>query len=313
MPKPKKRLPAEFALSNSERQSFTTCRRMWHFSYERRLSPLTVPTPFLVGNAVHKGLALFYGGEDFEAAEVVNDIFDPVRKGEGNRFLSAEQLGDLEKQAAMSTGMIQAYCATRRDDLKKWKVLMVEKDCKFRVGSRWDMYFTIDVVVEQGKKQWIVEHKTAASVDAGYIGRLALDDQISTYMVGAESLGFKPKGVIYNVLLKPRIRQKKKESYQEYLGRIHTLYEESPEEYNHREIVLRSKTELEVFEDELRRFTEEMARIKEGGFYAKNTGACITRFGSSCQFMPLCIEGDAALDRFKVREARSHHDEEDGW
>ena len=78
LPAPKKAAPAEFSLSNSEKRTFTTCRRKWYWQYSKKYSPLATPTPFLVGTAVHKVLEAFYMGKAVLDEPAINDIANAV-------------------------------------------------------------------------------------------------------------------------------------------------------------------------------------------------------------------------------------------
>lgn len=321
MPRPER----DRGLSNSEKSTFLVCRRKWFWQFLKKYEVLGTPTPFLVGGSIHKVLAKFYAGEEVDVDEVVGEVFKPVTSGEDGRFLSPEQLEDVEKQRVMTLGMARAYLQMYADDLEKWKVIsvpdpndpggtmpLIEVAGKFRINQDWQMYFTCDLVVEMDGKPWVVEHKTTAVIDPGYVARLSLDDQVSTYMLGVErAYGIKPHGVIYNVMMKPRIRQKQKETRDEYLLRVLQLYQESPTEYLYRAQVLRSEADMEVFTHELNLFTGEMEHAEEVAFYPKNTMAC-TGFRGTCQFMPLCIEGeDQAADRFRIRPNRSQYAEDE--
>lgn len=322
-PPPKRLPPAERSLSNSERQSFTMCRRRYFWTYVKGYAPLSTPTPFLVGTAFHRTLELFYGGSDPDVDAVVKEVFGPAQRGEGGRFLSPEQLDDLQKQETMAIGMCGAYLKVRNDDRKKWRVLQVngapaiELKGKFRVNRKWEMFFTADLLVERldrkgCKGPWIVEHKTTSSIDAGYVSRLSLDEQVSTYLYGARKAWNVPaEGVIYNVAMKPRIRQKQNEDRAEYLNRVLALYEDSPEEYLYRCELLRSDADLAEFGAELELFTGELERTASSGFYYKNTGACTNR--GTCPFMPLCVNGEEnAKDRFRVKSnPRDRYEEEE--
>ncbi len=313
LPAPKKAAPAEFSLSNSEKRTFTTCRKKWYWQYAKKYSPMATPTPFLVGTAIHKVLETFYKGQaalDEPAInDIVNGVFDPVAKGQGNMFLDPDQLEDLEKQRTMTQGMGLAYMKVYADDLKKWEVLELEKEGHWRIAPKWDMYFTVDMIVrvKKTKEIAIVEHKTTAAIDHNYVARLSLDDQVSTYLVGTErAWGIKPDRVIYNVMMKPRIRPKQTETREQYLERVMALYVESPQEYLFRADLMASDRDLEQFEKELGLFTQEMERAASLQFYYKNTDACSVR--GTCPNMPLCVEGeDQAADRFKVRDHKSQY------
>lgn len=315
LPAPKKSAPAANSLSNSEKRTFTTCRRKWFWQYERKYAPMATPTPFLVGTAIHRLLESFYSKgkapDEVEIKETIDAVFDPVTKGEDCRFLDTDQLQDVEKQRVMTQGMAHAYFKVYADDLKKWEVLQVEKEGRWQVAKGWDMYFTVDMLVRERKsgKVFVVEHKTTAAIDHNYVARLSLDDQVSTYIVGSEKAwSIKPEGVIYNVIMKPRIRQKQTETEEQYLERVMALYVEQPQEYLFRCQLLAADRDLEQFEKELGQFTGELERAATLGFYYKNTDACSVR--GTCPFMPLCLEGEEeAKDRFRVREHKSQYGE----
>lgn len=309
---PPKMAPPPSGLSNSERQLFTACRRKYFWQYVRKYSPLTTPTPFIVGSALHEGLRRFYKEKAAPDIDEVLDVhFKPALSGKDAAFLSPEQLEDLEKQRAMTAGMLMAYFKVYADDLKQWKILRVEEKASWPINSRYEMYFTLDLLVEWKNKPWIVEHKSTASIDHGYVSRLSLDDQVSTYLVGClKAWGVKPEGVIYNAVMKPRIRQKQGETLEQYLRRVVALYEESPAEYLYRAPLLASDRDLSRFEKELDLFTAELDRAAETGFYYTNTTECARR--GVCPYMALCVEGEeAAADRFKIRSQKSQYEEDD--
>jgi hypothetical protein len=69
----------------------------------------------------------------------------------------------------------------------------------------------LDVLVRDRRdgRIFVVEHKSSSediSIGSVYWRRLTLNGQISTYMVGARSLGVEPYGVLYDVLGKPDLR-----------------------------------------------------------------------------------------------------------
>lgn len=76
----------------------------------------------------------------------------------------------------------------------------------FRLGGK------IDAIVRDRRNDrvLIVEHKTSSEdLDAGSVfwRRTRMNQQISTYLVGARALGFEPWGILYDVLAKPLLRQ----------------------------------------------------------------------------------------------------------
>ena len=78
----------------------------------------------------------------------------------------------------------------------------------------------VDGIVRIGDDHYILEHKTAATIDADYLERLWTDFQIAIYSQYVEqALGIPITGVIYNVLAKARLQQGKGETEEEYQAR----------------------------------------------------------------------------------------------
>ena len=86
----------------------------------------------------------------------------------------------------------------------------------------------VDGIVRIGADHYILEHKTAATIDADYLERLWTDFQIAIYSHYVEqTLGIPITGVIYNVLGKARLQQGKGETEDEYQARRAELIEKS--------------------------------------------------------------------------------------
>jgi hypothetical protein len=103
---------------------------------------------------------------------------------------------------------------------------------------------------------WIMEHKTKSSIDSWFLGaQLAHDFQTRYYSwiaLNALQEGIIPNakpsdkfgGVLYNVVKRPTIRQRKKESEAEFYKRLKESIDQDPDKYFHR-------YECSISEDEL--------------------------------------------------------------
>lgn len=88
------------------------------------------------------------------------------------------------------------YFPVAREQDKVWKVLATEYEFKVKVGKHILIGF-MDLVVETKKQIWVVEHKFNKQVSTQH---LDLDPQVSTYLLAATIAGYKPIGVIYNII-----------------------------------------------------------------------------------------------------------------
>lgn len=91
---------------------------------------------------------------------------------------------------------LRRYFPLAREEDKKWKVLATELNFDVKLGKHSLIGF-IDLVVETNKQVWLVEHKFNKQVSTQH---LDLDPQVSTYLLASTIAGYKPIGVIYNII-----------------------------------------------------------------------------------------------------------------
>src|SRR5205823_2865866 len=95
-------------------------------------------------------------------------------------------------------------------------------------SRRFTLSGRVDGVVRAGAEHLIIEHKTASVLDAGYLERLWTDFQITLYAYYVEQvLGVRVNGVLYNVLVKPRLQQGQGETEAEFEARRAALIAKS--------------------------------------------------------------------------------------
>ena len=88
-----------------------------------------------------------------------------------------------------------------------------------RPSQTFVMAGKVDAIVKRPDGMYLLEHKTASTIDASYLDKLWTDTQIALYSHYLRELGYPIVGVIYNVLLKSRLQQKAGESEAEYAAR----------------------------------------------------------------------------------------------
>jgi hypothetical protein len=164
-----------------------------------------------------------------------------------------------------------------------------------------------------------LEHKTAAQVDAAYLERLWTDFQIILYAWYLEqTLGIKITGIIYNVLVKAKLRQSKGETEAEFetrraeliaksktgkssakrkmpetdeafQGRLRAKYGE-PGMF-HREELYISRDQFTELRSELWELSKAMLDARRRKTFYRNTAFCF-QYGRACPYYPLCRSGE---------------------
>ena len=304
-------------VSTSEMRVFQRCEREHALLYTLGYKPIERAHALRVGSLVHAALESWWlwrtdsevGRLDTALAKVAHaireddcrvDEFDRVRVEELIRGYHAEwadePLETIAVEAEFTTPIVDPDMGTELPGIV--------------LGGR------IDALVRDADGYvWVVEHKTATDPGAGaYWARLSLDLQCSVYLIGAQALGFKPKGVLYDVIGKPKVvplkatpidqRKYRKSDGGLYAGQREA--DETPEEFRTRVAELVRTAQSPLYRrgrvvrfpaDELaaardicvlaRRIAAARLRAMDGEYVLRNPDAC-SRFGRMCEFFGPC-------------------------
>ena len=133
-----------------------------------------------------------------------------------------------------------------------------------------------------------MEHKTTSlALDDAYIAGLQNDEQILTYMWAYDT-----NNILYTVCRTPTIRQKAKESEEDFQMRCLDWYEEDTEQKIGTIDVYRSPAEIAEFAGELESISEEIANCKH---YYRVPSHCM-KWGRPCEYMQICRNYDPHME-----------------
>jgi len=302
-------------MTNSARSTFMNCRRKYQYSYVFGLAPRKPSIPFLVGGLFHDALDRCYSSKfklniDKEKA-IAEKACEKASHAEG---MTAEESDKIWIQSSIVTGMLEGYKKQwLKQDQAKWDVIEAEGQFDVELPNGWRYRGKTDLVVRdrKTKKVKLVEHKTTSRLDAGYVAKLPLDNQILGYIwaKNQERLGIRE--VVYNVTRKPTIRLKQSETLEEFCRRLREEYTLNTATYFYREALTFDPKAVDSFSDELKRFMEEVDRCQDNNYFYQNTTQC-TQYGP-CPFMKLCLDGvtDETLPLYRIKE-RAHEELPEG-
>jgi hypothetical protein len=247
---------------------------------------------------------------------------------------------------ARATVMLTAYDARWAGDMAQYEVLGVEEEFRAKLVNPetghaspiWTLGGKLDVRVREvaSKRALIVEHKTASGdVGAGsdYVKRLRLDGQISVYYAGAEALGSRVDGCLYDVLVKPSQRPLKAtpaesrkytkdgrlyaaqraedETPGQYQARLVEAVASSPNDYLMRTEVVRLEEEMRDAMADVWQLAQQLREAERLGRYPRNPGACV-QWGRTCDYFPICVGEASAEDVNLYRKTEALHPELEG-
>lgn len=298
-------------LTNSARSTFMNCRKKYEYSYVYGLASRRPSIPFLVGGLFHNALDRCYSNRfrlDLDAERAVAQ--QACEKASEAPGLTAEESDKIWIQSSIVMGLLSGYKKQwLEQDAKLWDVIEAEGAFDVPLPNNWRYRGKTDLVVRDKKTKAVklVEHKTTSRLDASYIAKLPLDNQILGYIwaKNQEKLGIKE--VVYNVSRKPSIRLKQSETLDAFAKRLVEEYLLNTATYFYRETLVFNPEDVDRFKDELFRFSAEIDRCEKEKFYYQNTTQC-TAMGV-CPFMPLCTNGvnEETLSMFRVKE-RAHEE-----
>jgi RecB family exonuclease len=311
-------------LTSSRLRSFRACPRQHQYRYTRGMRSVRTAEPLVFGTLIHRALEGYWiarrdGVADRHGAAVsaIPADTDPYLRARAEAMLAGyTELWDREADLAVLAVEVT------------FSLPLVNPETGAR-SRTWTLAGRLDVLVRLADGRIaVIEHKTTSEdAEAGstYRQRLTLDGQVSVYFDGADSLasayGYESVAVvIYDVLVKPGARplhatpeaerkytkatktepsrlyanqRDRDETADEYRERCVTAIAADPNAYYQRVEVVRLSTERDEHAFDVWQLGEAIRHSERTGKAPRNPDACF-RYGSACEFWPVC-SGTASL------------------
>lgn len=290
-------------LSVSRLRSYRKCARLENLTYVEGWRPVEQSEALLFGSLWHRGMESWWtGGLDAALAAVVGRARDAFEQARVDELLSG-------------------YNAKWRD-AEGIEVLGVEEEFRaplinpetMQPSRTWRLAGKVDVRARINGRVGIIEHKTTSEdirPGADYWLKLAIDHQLSIYMIGAEVLGESPEWCLYDVVSKPTIRPLKAtpvdarkykkdgtlyanqresdETPDEYRARVRESIAASLDEYFQRKEIPRTESQLKEFLDDAWSQGRSMHENHLAQRAPRNPESCFA-YGR-CPFFECCSAG----------------------
>ena len=248
-------------ISVTEYQTRLRCPREHQYAYIHRREPFRKDSEALeIGTQFHEFLERYWLGQSY--TDAVTGTTNPL-----------------------IVGMAQAYARHWGSPSKEYEVIGVEQ---YFTSGQGHGYFD-GLARDRGGHLFVVEHKTTSEkIDpaSSYWTKLEVDPQVSLYYDAAAELLNEPvRGVLYDVVRKPTIRQKKGESNEAFANRCAAwcIGPDAPQ----RQIIVRTAQQLEVARGEVAIVTNQIENVSRVIPEPRNTTACM-RYGRTCGYFAVC-------------------------
>lgn len=290
-----------WGLSQSAMKTFMTCRRKWMLSIAGlEKKGMQINTHF--GSIVHEMLDLVYQN----LKDLPQEKVGPFVRKELERYLEENkdeifittQQNDTEKEMAIA--ITTAYFSFYAQDRKQF----IESRPEYEFSITYNgvkLRGKIDgVFIKRNTKKYQMEHKTKSRWDEE-LGLLMLNFDFQNLMyTNAEETESRElvDGILYNIIRKPQLRQKKNESAKEFIERIVKDIALRPEWYFNRYEITYSPRDKAKFKEQLDGVLEEMELFIDGKLPdLQNTAQCQAPY--RCEFLSICSSGCTAGYRIK--------------
>lgn len=296
--------PKLFKMSDGVTQSlmhsFLSCRRQFQLTLQG-WRPAKAKAAMTYGSIFHDLLEHYYMG--IIAGEVDRDTnFKAFAKKHTKQWITKNAKhfrheGDVKMahhETAKVCAVFPAYCRFHDEDFDEidWQKLEGVFDVEwrgFRLRGRWDGLYKLH------KRLWLLETKTKGNINPKDIKTaLVFDFQCLYYITALALKGLgRIRGVRYNVIRNPGLKQGKHESTKKFMRRIADDAEKRNKFYFMRFEQPFGKDVRRQFEEELEMKLNEMKNWLEGRLPTyKNEGSCVRRY--NCEFISACSSGTMA-------------------
>lgn len=285
-------------VSVSSIQDWMTCKRLYYYKRIKKYNKTAYNLPFIVGRVVHEGLAAVMAKKP-NAIAIMEGVYKRERDAAIKEFtLSPDEIEELRMQEFTTKGMLLAYQSKYKQMIKDIQLLGSEVEGAVDIGNGAILVLKLDNVVRIRKRKVLHELKTTKMITPDYIKRIQTNLQVSVYY-HAHNIIWPDEPIeeiIYDVIRKPSIRQKKKgktaESKEQFLQRLQEWYKK-PEDMSvfHIERFKEPGIDQDSVVNTVTKVSDEMLRCKEKDDYYQDYEKCRSYYGDVCPYIPLCFEG----------------------
>lgn len=293
-------------LSYSAVSTFQECRHKYYYSYVKKIEPIRLYFPFLIGNCVQFGVKLIFEKKD--PMKKTMDFFEEQKKSaRKNLNLNAEQEQELAEQEIVVRAILKTYPIHYSKFIKDVQLIQNEKFISYTVDESVQMIGYIDNFILYKGKPYIHELKTAKSITPDYVKSIQTSLQVAAeFHVHNSSHKEKLAGIIYDVIKKPSIRLKKGEKEKAFMNRLHKYYVDSKgsEVFYMETIKYPIITAPKVFNIFQHVAKDVLACKQESDFY-HNFKSC-NNYGR-CEFYDPCMFGEnrTTMANYKPKEHKN--------
>ncbi len=266
-------------LTYSALSTFRNCPRKYKNRFEDHLRPVGQQPVRYFGQVIHQALTLWYR-RDKNLKPVYEYIESCFEENRHERILACV--------------MMTAYA--ERYPTEEFEVIGLDVEFAGEIrnpkttgrSQTFIMAGKANGIVELDGELWLLEHRTASTSEEIDPDRLWADTQSALYCHYLRQNGYPIVGVIHNILIKSRIREKQGESDQESINRFKEWYQTHDA---FQRIAFRfSEDRMELLQEEIWEVTQQYLGSRRREQWLLNTSNCF-HYNRPCEYLKYCRSG----------------------
>jgi hypothetical protein len=284
--------------SHSSRGTFKACKRKYHWGYIKGLQQTRKPKALRMGSAWSDGLE--------HGKQAINEYYEEILR---DKNTPVSWFKDLAHEMLVLEALYDTYPYAMGE----------QREVSFRhVGPNYEDRGQLDGVKLNERPLapvTIIENKLYARFGNQEREKLEFDEQVTSYVaamidgecedIDIEGLGQHDVEVLYNVTLKPALRQKVNESDKDLTQRCVADIFSRPDHYHHQVVLNRSDEELQDFRERRDKHVMDLMYEEKMNVWERSPGNCFD-YGQ-CPFLNICRSPqlDEVPDGYTKREDRT--------
>jgi len=210
--------------------SFLECEKKWSYAYVMGLEKRQWKEPFLMGTVFQYGIFLLMKKNDLKYAQKEMEVFliRYVKDLRKNFTISTDDEKSFIEMKAALKGMLYGYFKRHGRDLTVEKHIANEQEDTYTINGA-QFRIKMDNIVSYKNNWYLHEGKAWRYLSSDRVNNAVKSLQIATYFYlhndNVDKTKYKKfKGIIFDAVQKPSIKQKIGESYRGYLARLEDYY-----------------------------------------------------------------------------------------
>jgi hypothetical protein len=290
-------------VTNSSRTCFLECPYKYFLNYVRRLSPRDEPEYFTWGKIWHVGKS---------QQELNRPIEDEIAKARAELEKRAPSVGVLvrfEEMCNQLPAVADAHLLKWAEDEKNFDDMNIEGVFSLPLPCGALFQGKYDKIVRDIRTNEVItwERKTAQNTGDEYYAAIQLDSQPKGYLLGVQRcVGLHTTKVMYDVVKKPQLREKKSQTREQFLEEVKNAYLLDRDRYFERRLISFQQEEIDEYLYDVDGVAQAIQWHLENAVWPKHHPR--NRFGK-CEYLSICLSNGHISDKFYVRDQDETHPE----